>query len=659
MNRLTIGTGTDGDTINIGTGLEAAGTAQTINIGYGGGSTPSNSQNIFIGNTTATSNSYNPRIFIGTGSNNTRVVFKDFVGTGASAYTDTNGQFIIGGTGGTTTVTNGRIWWRSNGVNYRVNSSGANGDYSEYLQQEDTSEPGDVMVFSSSQSDSVKRSIKTYDEQSVGVVTTSGTGGNNDADSGDNRGTDPHWTNVGMLGHIYTKVSTQNGNISLGDPLTTSSTQGTAMKATKAGRVIGYALEPYNGTPMGGKPSWFYWDRPAQNAIVALIQPGWYDPGSPAPPSLADAIIQLQSGSSPDGSPVGGYGLTDESGRVWDNVIAASQGAFANLKVGGLEVQKIVGNEADLSALQVSANGINLSVKDGQLVLTDTSGQPLFTVDSQGNAFLKGVLTAEGIQANEIQGLDIMAQNIVTNTLSTMALSMQSTGSAQLGNVLGVTDLAVNGGLTASGSSTFVGQTIFQAIVTLFNDLIVKGNTIFQGRVTVNSDTAGQAVIPSSTMSVDVPFDKPYDAPPIVTISLELPQATDSAFLSDAVKAAVANVTNTGFTIVLDSPVPRDLTYNWVALAVTNPRRVVGQGLGVTLTPTPTIIRLHAYPDTGINDYADAFGNTDTYSDLYAGANSVANTDTDACLADRRADSYTGSRDGNRVVEWFGIREHP
>jgi len=49
---------------------------------------------------------------------------------------------------------------------------------------------------------------------------------------------------VALAGRLPVKVSTENGTIAIGDVLTSaSSTSGVAMKATKAGRVIGIALE--------------------------------------------------------------------------------------------------------------------------------------------------------------------------------------------------------------------------------------------------------------------------------------------------------------------------------------------------------------------------------------------------------------------------------
>ena len=45
-------------------------------------------------------------------------------------------------------------------------------------------------------------------------------------------------------------------------------------------------------------------------------------------------------------------------------------------------------------------------------------------------------------------------------------------------------------------------------------------------------------------------------------------------------RAAVAGITREQFTIILDTSVPRDLTYSSVALAVNNAKRAVGEGPG-------------------------------------------------------------------------------
>ena len=89
-------------------------------------------------------------------------------------------------------------------------------------------------------------------------------------------------------------------------------------------------------------------------------------------------------------------------------------------------------------------------------------------------------------------------------------------------------------------------------------------------------------------------FDQSYETPPIITISLSLdavPDATESAFLEEGVKAMVAGVTTNRFTIALPIMALRDYTYSWHAVAVEKPKHTMGTPLIPTeaSTPTPTV----------------------------------------------------------------------
>ncbi|MEK7615206.1 MAG: hypothetical protein AAB431_02375, partial [Patescibacteria group bacterium] len=53
---------------------------------------------------------------------------------------------------------------------------------------------------------------------------------------------------IALVGRVPVNVTNENGAIKVGDYLTTSSTPGAAMKATKVGRVIGMALNDFDGT---------------------------------------------------------------------------------------------------------------------------------------------------------------------------------------------------------------------------------------------------------------------------------------------------------------------------------------------------------------------------------------------------------------------------
>ncbi|OHA65800.1 MAG: hypothetical protein A3C04_03570 [Candidatus Wildermuthbacteria bacterium RIFCSPHIGHO2_02_FULL_45_25] len=79
---------------------------------------------------------------------------------------------------------------------------------------------------------------------------------------------------VALAGHVPVKVTDENGKIEIGDPITSSSMPGVGMKATKAGRVVGIALESY--------------DKEEQGTILMFVNPHWY--GGDAP-SLLDSVV--------------------------------------------------------------------------------------------------------------------------------------------------------------------------------------------------------------------------------------------------------------------------------------------------------------------------------------------------------------------------------
>ena len=69
---------------------------------------------------------------------------------------------------------------------------------------------------------------------------------------------------VGLVGQVRTRVSTANGEIKIGDPLTTSSTSGIAVKATSVGQILGKAIEAFDGQGEGN--------------ILVSVNITWYNP---------------------------------------------------------------------------------------------------------------------------------------------------------------------------------------------------------------------------------------------------------------------------------------------------------------------------------------------------------------------------------------------
>ena len=153
--------------------------------------------------------------------------------------------------------------WRIMGYG-NTTSGGANtydtADYAEWIDYSgDTApQPGDVLTVGDNDT-SVKDASTPYDSALMGVVSTSPyqVGGKDDG----------HSVILALTGRVPVKVSTENGPIKPGDPLTSSSTPGVAMKATKPGDIIGTALAAYDGT----QPT---------NQIMVQLHVGYDDPAA-------------------------------------------------------------------------------------------------------------------------------------------------------------------------------------------------------------------------------------------------------------------------------------------------------------------------------------------------------------------------------------------
>ena len=122
-------------------------------------------------------------------------------------------------------------------------------------------QPGDLV--SVTEGKIIRKSETPKDSNLIGVITTDPAitlGAEIDESEG---------KAVALIGRVPTKVSTEGGDIEIGDPLTSSNKSGVAKKAT-GGRVVGMALESFSGDQTG--------------KIMAFINP--HEKPEPAPEEL-------------------------------------------------------------------------------------------------------------------------------------------------------------------------------------------------------------------------------------------------------------------------------------------------------------------------------------------------------------------------------------
>ena len=117
---------------------------------------------------------------------------------------------------------------------------------------------------------------------------------------------------VALVGRVPVSVVNENGSIAIGDFLATSSTPGAAMKATQAGRVIGMALENWNGE---------------KDTVMVQVINTWYQPPVADANDLqggnANAVVVADNITATDASFTGSvtvaehlYGSRDMAGRA-------------------------------------------------------------------------------------------------------------------------------------------------------------------------------------------------------------------------------------------------------------------------------------------------------------------------------------------------------
>ncbi|MEK6544266.1 MAG: hypothetical protein AABZ44_07530 [Elusimicrobiota bacterium] len=127
-------------------------------------------------------------------------------------------------------------------------------DIAEVFESGEALEPGDVVSLDEQGGIRLFKSSASYDNKVVGVYSTSpgllvGDSNKNGVilGPGQNHELKSNEIPLALAGRVPVKVTLEGGPIKPGDMLTSSSKPGYAMKATRSGRVIGMAMETFDG----------------------------------------------------------------------------------------------------------------------------------------------------------------------------------------------------------------------------------------------------------------------------------------------------------------------------------------------------------------------------------------------------------------------------
>jgi len=231
---------------------------------------------------------------------------------------------------------------------------------------------------------------------------------------------DPAYVLVGLIGQVKIDVTSENGPVYKGDPITTSLVNpGFGTKATEATRIVGYALD----------------DAPSGGQILTYVNPGWHEPD----------ISLLASGELNISETETGYEVTDSEGNLIDEISGFSEIVAGNIKAGSLTAKDFIVE----GTAQISGN-IQAGTVETQSVVTDllTSAQ----------ASIDNLLVTVGISTPSLE-TEVISPIAGTNIVIDLDNTPEGQTESQFGKLLmkGVDGETV-AEFDSAGNATFSGE---------------------------------------------------------------------------------------------------------------------------------------------------------------------------------------------------------
>ncbi|QQG41614.1 MAG: hypothetical protein HYV90_05680 [Candidatus Woesebacteria bacterium] len=455
-----------------GTGAGGAGTNGSALAGYGGGGGGGGANICASGTGGAGGNGGAP----GGG------------GGGGGAAAAASGT--TGGTGGTGARGEIRVW--------TISSNAA--DLAEIYTSNDISlEAGDVVALDSSLKAGVKKTTNTYEDETLGIVSTRPNLVIGDAIKEGN-----NVVPVALAGRVPVKVTAENGPIVAGDKLTSSSIPGVAMKATKTGITVGTAMSDFNGV------------EGEIGRVTAFVNTS-YTPGM--------LLHNLLSEN--------GYDIPEE---VWrSNNIDYSWIVLATLvseskKLTSSQISEIYGDRVAATLEVIAPRIVAKSIYAGEINATESGSLVINAV----NTIIDGLITAKNIVvknivAGAIEVNDLIAQNITSKIFKVQIITP----------LPDQTDIAVRLGSEATPSGKFAIQDVTGAEMAAIDSF---GNATFSGTVNSQQLAVNSEATISGTLFADNIKSKSLDE--IQTLLTKV--QSDQNLLKDSQSWNTHTATNSG-----------------------------------------------------------------------------------------------------------------
>ncbi|MBI5369934.1 hypothetical protein HZA85_01960 [Candidatus Uhrbacteria bacterium] len=161
-------------------------------------------------------------------------------------------------------------------------------DFAEMFPSDEQLQPGEVVVFAGD-GQKVKRSMGADSGTIAGIVST-----RPGFLAGDNL---PGAQPIALAGRVPTHITSENGAVAVGDPLTLATKPGYAMKATHPGPIVGYALEPLSS---------------GEKDILVFVQAGYW-----SSEALSSAPGTLNQASNFAGATNSNYSALNMTGNIY------------------------------------------------------------------------------------------------------------------------------------------------------------------------------------------------------------------------------------------------------------------------------------------------------------------------------------------------------
>lgn len=293
------------------------------------------------------------------------------------------------------------------GTIYASNATVQAADLAENYISAQQLEPGDVVIPESLGSNlAIIKSTTAYQPQVIGIVSTKpGFTLNSDA-KGDAE--HPNVYPLALQGRVPVKVTTANGPIKAGDPLTSSHIPGVAMKATKPGQIIAKALEDYESS-----------DPNAVGRVMSFVNISYQIPQSMVTDN-GDLNLALNAGIPT----VANVGKSLEE----TTVLGAAGGIIDSFKANIIEAEEVSTQTLKIATDNIFINGQTLDDYIAGIV-TEITGQNTSSSDST-DAIIDNI----ALSASESAMMDIEDPKPSASISAQASSALNASSSAKLIN---------------------------------------------------------------------------------------------------------------------------------------------------------------------------------------------------------------------------------